>query len=98
MKGIRTNCYNGKQEEVDIEYEIRTYPTLEGKWLVITKGGVTGYESFQLTNESLSRLSKSGWSACAGTKNRWDTLFIPAKEMQKLLEGGETTNNNVFTK
>ena len=77
----------GKTKIVDVvmtvEYLHSKY--VEGLWVKITEGGVTGYESMkaELLGE---RHDDNGWSACAGTKRRWDGLFIPPEEMQKVIK------------
>jgi hypothetical protein len=85
IKAIRTDCYSGVSRDVEIDYEVKTFKSLAGLWFCIIRGAVTGYESFQLTTEAISRTSKEGWWACAGTQYRWDSLFIPAEEMTKAL-------------
>lgn len=48
--------------------------------------GVTGYESFEFESDINKRIKEGGWSACAGTKDRWDSLFIPADQMKIALD------------
>lgn len=48
--------------------------------------GVTGYESASVKN-LLKRDEKfSGWSACAGTPNSWDCLYVPQNELDRLTD------------
>ena len=44
-----------------------------------TKGGVTGFESLSVKNMCAG---KGGWWACAGTKGRWDSLYVPADQIE----------------
>lgn len=84
VKAIRTNCCNGEERVVDAAIE-RHYHTcnLNSWWIAIIEGGVTGYESMA---EDRVESMVSGWSACAGTKNSWDKLFISGEEMMKVAE------------
>lgn len=84
IKGIRTNCFDGKENEAILSYYLRA-GSLYKLWFHLLYG-VTGYESFEFNPESIERLRKTGWSACAGTKDRWDSLFIPAEEMAKAID------------
>lgn len=61
--------------------------------------GPTGYESFILqdgdTRWDPSRMIACGyWSACAGTKGRWHSLRINAKDMQEALSEYLPENHN----
>jgi len=81
IKGIRTNCITGEEKEVIITLEKYYHASnLNSWWVRIIKGGVTGYESLEVSRMAFSR----GWLACGGTKDRWDRLYIPADQMQKL--------------
>ena len=81
IKGIRTNCITGEEKEVIVTLEKYFYmQPLNEWWVRIIGGGVTGFESFKVKGNDFS----TGWLACAGTKDRWDELYIPAEEMQKL--------------
>ena len=86
MKGILTNCVNGAITEIKLDYKIAAsvYDD-KNKVSFDLINGVTGYESFYLTDETIKKAIKGGWYACAGTKSRYDTLFIPAEEMEKAL-------------
>jgi len=91
MFGIRTDAWTGKEEKVEVEYEIKPwtfrYAAKGDRVLQITRGGVTGYESFIIAanGNPLPEMRERGWCACIGTKNRWDKLEIPAEEMGKVL-------------
>src|SRR5205809_8102004 len=84
IKGFLTHCITGEETKVNLEWYIRP-PTegylKDGIWFHLT-GGPTGYESFQLTAESVYHIAKRGWLACAGTKGSWDRLFITAEQMK----------------
>jgi hypothetical protein len=70
---------SGKVSEVEVSYEVT-----DGVLNLI--GGPTGYESFCIKDATISRMTEKGWWACAGTKDRWDSVFIPAEEMRKAFE------------
>ncbi len=88
--GVRQSCQIRRLMHIQtckIEMRVPTEGMLKGEqWLHIIDGGVTGYESFQLTDIAIEEASKTGWYACAGTHNRWDTLYIPPEEMRKALQ------------
>lgn len=88
MKGIRTNCNTGQQEIIDLEYEI--YPGKGGDIFQLFNG-VSGYESFYITDEVIKKMSENGWLANVGTPTigtaaGWDELFISAEEIKKVFE------------
>ena len=59
----------------------------EGKAVVaITEGGVTGWESVYFDDHFLDTARVKGWWACAGSTDRYDGLFVPAKEMRAAFE------------
>lgn len=79
MKGIRTDCVTGKVSEIEVSYEVA-----DGVFTLL--GGPTGYESFRIDDAKTFKMAENGWTACAGTKNQYDHLFIPAEEMRDALE------------
>ena len=81
-KALRTHCVTGVKTVVDIVLEKRWYESLDGWSIWIIEGGVTGYESFMFDNMDWS----TAWSACAGTRDRWDELLVSADEMKKIYE------------
>ena len=82
---FRTNCRTDKQVTMKVLVNKKESSTYPGEWWVwIIKGGVTGYESMRV--DSVREFTFGGWSACAGTKGRWDALFLPAESMQKIAE------------
>ena len=83
VEAIRTNAFTNIQQKVKVKLR-KVYHAgfLNSWWIEIISGGVTGYESMKTKNVK-DRLEK-GWHGCAGTKNRWDTLFLPPKSMQKI--------------
>lgn len=52
-------------------------------WSVYLEPGLTGYESFVLSDWWYKRNRVEAWSACAGG-NGWDKLVVPAEEMERL--------------
>ncbi|KKK74475.1 hypothetical protein LCGC14_2883370 [marine sediment metagenome] len=89
----------GKVTQRECEWEIRLYPSLHGAWVAfwITKGGVTGYESFiidyeegkGLNDHALDRIfrtdPKGYWSACAGGVG-WDEMRIQNQELRDAIQ------------
>lgn len=71
----------------------KVYPTfelvkdsIEEPWLHIVDGSVTGYESISIKDLLRHTDWTGGWSACAGTKGRWDSLRIDGKDMKQVQE------------
>lgn len=78
----------------ECEWEIGPYKANSGDWTTfrISKGGVTGYESFVLVDEKGLDWTKIRdifswpyWSACAGTPGSWDEMRIDQSEMRRVL-------------
>lgn len=95
LQGQRTHCRTGVTK--DVRLVLKDYwnssKYMREWWVYISDGGVTGYESIKvdtiLNNDELEENSFdiiTGWYACAGTKNSWDTLFIPGIELLQLKE------------
>lgn len=84
IKGNRTNCFSRETREVELRY-CAELGSLFRLWFHLSNG-VTGYESFEINPDSITDIKKNGWSACAGTPKRWDSLFVPAEEMTKALD------------
>ena len=97
MKGILTNCFDWTEKEIELEYEIRKDDN--DRQIFYLLNGVTGYESFfidahdinlpkfingRFLDDTVGKMCKSGWYACAGTKNKYDKLYILAEEMKKV--------------
>jgi hypothetical protein len=84
LKGILTNCSTDEEKEVEIEYEITER---NGERVFSLLNGVTGFESFYIDHftTDIKGMKNFGWTACAGTKDRYDKLFIPPEEMRKAL-------------
>ena len=78
----RTSCVEGGQTyNTSVLVKRRFSSPLNAWWIYVAEGGATGYESMRV--EDVPNM-KEGWGACAGTKNRWDKLFLPAESMQKI--------------
>jgi hypothetical protein len=88
LKALRTNCFTGKETEVEIEYE------LTDKIFRITKGGCTGFECWNATprfiEQFLNNPEKKPFCACMGDVGynfpHYDKLLIPADQMKKVFE------------
>ncbi len=81
INAIRTDCLTGETKDVVLDVIKEFHKELDSWWIKIVNG-VTGYESCQV--DTLESTVKGGWFACAGTKGRWDSLFIPENEMKKI--------------
>lgn len=88
IRAVLTSCVDGTEKHITIEFDyyknMSKYAKPNEMVVNISAGfGVTGYESFLLTNTD-KKIFSVGWHACAGTKGRWDTLYIPADQMQEM--------------
>ena len=79
VKARRIDCMTTQSKTVNLEVEVKYSETLKAYWVYITKGGVTGFESLSVKNMCAG---KGGWWACAGTKGRWDSLYVPADQIE----------------
>jgi len=84
VKAERTHCTTkkGKKTVIDVVLALRGDA-------VQLYGGPTGAESFVVHgsgNADLDRLKEKGWWACAGTQDRWDSLFVPPESMKRAME------------
>lgn len=85
MIGILTDCRDGTEKEITLKYEI----VGEGdKMIFQLLNGVTGYESFYIYSmyTPLDKIITMGWTACVGTKNKYDRLVISGAEMHIALK------------
>ena len=82
--GKRTHHTTEVTKSVKLFVEFRYAASLSKWYLHLVECGVTGYESI-----SVSGLQKveDGWYACAGTKGRWDTLYIEQKWINIIRKG-----------
>lgn len=84
-RGVRTHSSTGQQSIVPLRFECHFR---ENRPVVaIVDGGVTGYETIYFDDHFLDWTRAKGWLACAGTPDRYDSLFVPAKEMRAVFEG-----------
>lgn len=91
--GIRVFLSALEMDDPETKAGIKTvYPTFElitssgEPYLKIVDGGVTGYESISIKDLLRHEDWTTGWSCCAGTKSRWDSLRISGKDMEELRE------------
>lgn len=82
VTALRTNCISNISKNVDVVIVQKYHPSLSSWWVEIAVGGSTGYESMKIDNLK-DRIDK-GWTACSGTKGRWDTLFLPPESMLQI--------------
>lgn len=85
VRGVRTHQTTAQQSIVPLTFECRYQANAPVPVVSITDGGVTGAESVYFDDYFLAAREK-GWWACAGTPGRWDSLFVPAKEMRAVFE------------
>lgn len=81
IRCTRTNCVTEKESVVELKYYAKY--GLHFHWWFYIVGGPTGYESFDMDSNSLK--DRGGWSACGGTKDRWDSLYVPFDELSKAI-------------
>ena len=84
IRCLRTNSHTGAVKVVDLKYFMRL-DSLDNWWFYLERG-VTGFESFQITEESTERLGMAGWTACAGTRVSWDKLYVLPGEIRKAVK------------
>ncbi len=84
ITGIRTDCFTGKDKEVQVKYYIKLGAFFR-LWFYIERGGITGHESFEFNPNTNRSVREKGWSACAGMGGKYDRLFIPASEMNEAI-------------
>lgn len=88
--GKRTNSFTGHVKDVQLTYviELSQSKHIKEDFALRLMGGPTGYESFTIDDDmsNLKRMAEKGWTACMGTKGKWDKLEIEAKEMKGVLE------------
>lgn len=90
IKGVRFTCSLGEPKVVELRVELRRYdrhdPTCD---VIRVYGGVTGWESFNVgegTITDLSKMKANGWWACAGTPGRWDALYFHSLQMARMFK------------
>ena len=84
LTATRTDCITGIREEVSVELELEQ--GVHGPVVRISKGAVTGYESFYYEDFLKSWDKEKAWCACAGTAGRWDKLEISSSEMIRAMD------------
>lgn len=84
VRAVRTHQTTAQQSIVMLTFECRFRDNLPV--VAIADGGVTGYESVYLDDYFLDATRARGWWACAGTPGRYDSLFVPAKEMRAVFD------------
>jgi len=92
IHGKLTDAFTGKVTRKDYRFSIVHHPG-DKEPVFYLLGGSTGFESFYINSNVLAEHRDPygrGWCACAGTKNRWDTLEFSGSEMRKAL--GVTAN------
>jgi hypothetical protein len=85
LKATRRYLASSKdiESEVEVIVRIEDHRSEHGGVIFrIVEGGVTGWESFFVTDRNLRATCLDGWNACAGTRGRWDSLFIPPDQMR----------------
>jgi len=90
--GIRTSCIYpalvhsriADRKFVELDLELRF---LMDEWWINILNGVTGFESCSVKDFTTGMYQgRKGWTACAGTTGRWDSLFVPFSECKKILK------------
>ena len=84
IRCLRTNSHTGAVKVKDLKYFMRMDSL--GNWWFYLERGVTGFESFHITEESVERLGVAGWHACVGTRVSWDKLYVLPGEVPKAVQ------------
>ena len=80
----RIDCHTQEITIVDLMIKEEYNEALDDNFISIVDGGVTGFEC--MPSSAVKECIKIGWSACAGTKRQWDTLFVPPESMQLIAD------------
>lgn len=80
VRAERTNLGTQVTSEITVQLWLGTSGPLSVVWL---DGGVTGHESFELSEDALRRAWGRSWVACSGTAGSYDRLVVPQDEMQR---------------
>ena len=87
------------------KWEIRPYDSMHGEWITfyITKGGVTGYESFVLRDEKEILVqtiewifTEKYWSACAGGSG-WNAMRVPTAPIRSAVNKWLETQDEILS-
>lgn len=85
-EGIRADCYDPSSKRrvnLTIAREIR----YNEEAIYIRHGGVTDHESWFIRNiVSMKDRKDAGFYACAGTKGRWDSLYLPDETVREMIK------------
>ena len=74
------------EEEIIVHITVEEYDE-DGEYVLrIADGGVTGYESYCLDENTVERNMGRDWIACMGTNGRWDRLVVPWSSMKTVYE------------
>ena len=85
IKAIRIDSYTGEPKVIDLEITISDGDGDPEKALMDFNPGVTGFESFYMKTLDIERHAFDGMWPCAGTRNRWDELYIFGWTFEKLM-------------
>lgn len=80
---FRTDCCTNLKKETTVLVKKYFNDGLKNWWIRLKKGGVTGYESIEISK--IPERLDEGWLACMGTSKLWDELFLPGDSMQEIL-------------
>jgi hypothetical protein len=93
VQGAYFDCFEGCPKIVDLLLEL-DYNSL-GDVVRIIKGGITGYESFCVSQVKQDELFRKGWWANVGTPGVYPSLYIHGLQMKEafrkleILESGK---------
>jgi len=85
---VRIDCNSGQEREVPVRLVVRSSAYRAGELWIHVEGGSTGFESMPVASLEKA-IAGGGWTACLGTKNRWDRLFIPPASLAAARELAE---------
>jgi len=88
IPGTRYDCITNKSKEVELVCIIEKRDD-DKIVFSIEEGGVTRYESFIIEDDTIERMKRAVipvWTACWGTKGKWDKLDVPLKGIIEMIE------------
>lgn len=83
LDGWRTDAWTGDMRKVRLTYHTK-YGSDGQEWLHLINGP-TGSEAAPLLALRNDSRFDSGWLACAGTPERWDTLLVTGESLVREL-------------
>jgi hypothetical protein len=84
VQGVSFDCFNGTPKTVDLLLEL-DYNSF-GDVVRVVKGGITGFESFCVSQVKQDELFRKGWWANEGSTDAYPSLYIHGLQMKEAFE------------